>query len=184
MNKSKLTHAVLQHPTDLVFAVTDTSVLHLLTVLKTQTITLDDYTIQFAIIGESHCITVSHQDQLVTQEVLACTDIPEILQAHSHKFVKLEPYQHTNQAYRARIWFTDRLQDDFLKDCDELRLDFPEMFGELPFTQIRWKTSDTTIQWRTVHVYPLQTHTTYVYTETYFDLTGRNNCERINGTNA
>ena len=131
MNKSKLTHSVLQHPTDLVFAVVDTSVLHLLTVLKTQTVTIGDYTIQFAIIGESHTI-----------------------------------------------------QADFWTDCDELCLNFPEMFGQIPFTKIQWMTSDTNIQWRTIHVYPLQTHTTYVYTDTYFDLTGRNNHERINGINA
>jgi len=184
MNKSKLTHSILQHPTDLVFAVMDTSVLHLLTVLKTQTIVMGDYTIQFTIIGESHCITVSHKGQFVMQEVLACTDIPEILQAHSHKFVKLEPYQHTNQTYRARMWFTNVMQDDYWADYDELSLDFPVMFGQIPFTKIQWMTSDTTVQWRTIHVYPLQTHTTYVYTESFFDLTERNNYERINDTDA
>jgi hypothetical protein len=177
MNNSKLTHSVLQHPTDLVFAVTDIDVAPLLTILKTQTITISDYAIQLSIIGESHCITVSHKGQFVMQEILACTDIPEILQAHSHKFAKLESYQHTKPEYRGRVWFTNRIQgDQWTSEC-ELILNFPEMYGQIPFTKIQWMTSETSFQWRTVHVYPLQTHTTYVYTESFFDLTERNNNE-------
>lgn len=170
MNDSELIQPILQLPTDLVFAVTDYSVLELLTVLKTQTVKIAYYTIYFAIIGESHCITVFHHDEFVMQEVLACTDIPDILQADSHKFATLEPYQHTKQDYRARVWFADRLQQARWQNQDELKMDFPEMFGQIPFTKIQWEISHTSIQWRTIHVYPLQTHTTYVYTASYFDL--------------
>ena len=184
MNNSKLTQSVLQHPTDLVFAVMDTDVMPLLTVLKIRSVMYGEYSIQFAIIGESHCITVFHKGQLITQEVLACTDIPDILQADSHKFAKLEPYQHAKQGYRTCVWFAESMQDDLFQAQDGLRMDFPEMFGHIPFTQIQWMTSETSIQWRTIHVYPLQSHIIYVYTETFFDITERNNNERINGTDA
>ena len=184
MNNFKLTQSVLQHPTNLIFAVTGTDIVSLLTVLKMQTVTIADYTIQFAIIGESHCITLFHQGEFVLQEVLACTDIPDILQADSHKFAKLEPYQYQRQGYKAHVWFTNSMQHDHWQHHDDLALDFPEMFGCIPFTKIQWKTSKTNIQWRTIHVYPLPTQITYVYTETFFDLTERNNNERINRTNA
>jgi len=184
MNNSKLTQSVLQHPTDLIFAVTNADVLSLLTVLKTKTAINADYAIQFSIIGESHCITVFYQGKFVLQEVLACTDIPDILQADSHKFVKLEPYQIKKKGYQAHVWFADSMQVDNWQHHDSLTLDFPEMFGYIPFTKIRWKASNASIQWRTTHVYPLRTHITYVYTETFFDLTERNNNERINRTNA
>ena len=137
MNNSELTQPVLQYPTDLVFAVTDYSVLELLTVLKTQILKIANYTIHLVIIGESHCITVFHHEEFVMQEVLACTDIPEIMQAHSHKFAKLEPYQHTNQNYQARVWFADTIQNNHWQDQDELKMDFPKMFGQIPFTKIQ-----------------------------------------------
>lgn len=168
---TELTQPILQYPTDLVFAVTDKNALQLLTVLKTEEIHVDDYLIHFAIIGESHCISIYHQDTLLKQEILACTDIPAILQADSHKFAKLESYDRSEHNYRARVWFSDKLQLSSLENEHVLKLDFPEMFGEVPFTQIQWQSSDTQIHWQTTHVYPLGTHTTYVYTESFFDLT-------------
>lgn len=175
--KTQLTHPILQYPTDLVFAVMEADVSHLLTVLKTETVNVGDYTIRFAIIGESHCITVLHQKQLILQEVLACTDIPVILQANSHKFAKLDMHHHIETDYQAHIWFADELIKADWDDQGVIKMDFPEMFGQVPFTQVTWQVSRSDIQWRTTHVYPLKTHTTYVYTESKFDLTGRSNNE-------
>jgi len=177
MENIELTQSILQYPTDLVFAVLNRDVSSELTVLKTQQVMVDDYSIQFAIIGESHCITVLYQEELLMQEVLACTEIPAILQAQSHKFAKLEPYCFTATGYRSRVWFADRYNTLGWQPQHHIRIDFPEMFGQIPFTEIGWTVEDDSIQWRTTHVYPLKTHTTYVYTDTVFDLTERSNNE-------
>lgn len=175
--KTELTQPILQYPTDLVFAVLEYDVSSLLTVLKREIVHIDDYCFQFAIIGESHCITVEHEGCLIRQEVLACTDIPAILQANSHKFAKLNMYQYQEQDYETRVWFTDTLDVMDWDNQSVLRMDFPEMFGQVPFTQVQWQIAQRTIAWRTTHVYPLETHTTYVYTASQFDLTGRSSNE-------
>lgn len=175
--KTELTHPILQYPTDLIFAVMEHDVSSLLTVLKTEVVRMGDYIIHFAIIGESHCITVTHRGQFIRQEVLACTDIPAILQANSHKFAKLDLYQHEEHGYEVRVWFADALETMDWENQGLLRMDFPEMFGQIPFTQVQWQVTPSSIRWRTTHVYPLDTHTTYVYTTSQFDLTGRSSNE-------
>ena len=112
MENIELTQPILQYPTDLVFAIMAEDVSAQLTILKTASLAVDDYQIDFTIIGESHCITVSRDGQFVMQEVLACTEIPQILQAQSHKFAKLEPYCFTQSGYRSQVWFTDVLTVD------------------------------------------------------------------------
>lgn len=175
--KTQLTHPILQYPTDLIFAITQCDVSQQLTTLKTQTVKVADYTFEFTIIGESHCITLLHQNKFIQQEVLACTDIPAILQADSHKFDKLDMYHYQKPNYQARVWFSDIYAELDRYQQDTLRMDFPEIFGQIPFTEIRWHSSQSMMQWRTTHVYPLQTHTTYVYTESSYDLTERSNNE-------
>ncbi len=175
MENIELTQPILQYPTDLVFAVMAEDVSSQLTTLKTTELVIGDYHIRFTIIGESHCITVMHDDQLILQEVLACTEIPQILQAQSHKFAKLEPYCFKQMGYRSQVWFANTLAMSDWQPQEQLRLDFPDMFGQTPFTSIVWLTNQQAIRWRTTHVYPLPTHTTYVYSETVFDLTERSN---------
>lgn len=184
MNKLGYTQPILQYPTDLIFTVMTDDVSNLLTILKSQQIHQADYVIDFSIIGESHCITISYQEQLILQEVLACTDIPRILQADSHKFVKLEPYQCKRPNYQSHIWFTEQKQIHHWQPQQTLRMDFPEMFGEIPFTEIAWQINESSIQWRTTHVYPLETHITYVYSESLFDLKERSQNECINRTDS
>lgn len=177
MENIELTQPILQYPTDLVFAVIAEDVASKLTILKTASIAVGDYHIDFAIIGESHCITVSRDGQFIMQEVLACTEIPQILQAQSHKFAKLEPYGLSLVGYRSQVWFANVLTADEWQAQHHIRMDFPDMFGQIPFTEVRWAIDGQSIRWRTTHVYPLETHTTYVYSETTFDLTERSKNE-------
>lgn len=177
MENIELTQSILQYPTDLVFAVTQVDVSTELTILQSQDVVLDDYLIKFAIIGESHCVTVLRRGQLVLQEVLACMEIPQILQAESHKFATLKPYCFTRLGYRSQVWFADCLDVSGWQPQQSIRLDFPEMYGQIPFTKVGWVVRSNSLQWRTIHVYPLETHTTYVYSETFFDLTERSNNE-------
>ena len=177
MNSSKIRQPIYQVPTDLVFAITTYDVSNLLTVFKTKTFCKGDYEFEFAIIGESHCITIFHQGRFVLQEVLACTNIPAIVQADSHKFAKLEPYLHTKQDYQARVWFRDSLQNDPIESHGEMKLDFPEVYGQIPFTHVQWIMLESSICWRTTHVYPLEPSTKYVYTESCFALNERSTDE-------
>lgn len=173
MNKHQLSQTIMQYPTELVFASSKVAVDHLLTVLDQRCVVFGEWSFQFAIIGESHFVTIRHRDEFVMQEVLACTDIPAILQADSHKFDKLETYTQEKQNYRARVWFSEEGESIVFDNWSgQFNLIFPETFGQIPETQVVWICDERRIEWRTMHVYPQPETTTYVYTESQFDLNG------------
>lgn len=171
MNKYQLSQTIIQYPTELVFASSSVAVDHLLTVLDQRYVVFGDWSFQFAIIGESHFVTVQYRDEFVMQEVLACTDIPAILQADSHKFDKLETYTQEKQNYRAQVWFSEKQESIAFDNLSgQFNLIFPKTFGQTPETQVVWTIEERRIVWRTLHVYPQPEITTYVYTESQFDL--------------
>ncbi len=172
MNEKSLTQTIIQYPTDLVFALMTVDVSSQLTILAQKSFYLHNWLFDFAIIGESHFVTIKHHNKFVMQEVLACTDLPVILQAESHKFAKLETYQVNKVAYQASVEFSSSLPTNTLSKeiSGHLDLSFPEVFGVIPSTHVQWSYHEQLVTWQTLHVYPLENHVTYVRTQSQFDL--------------
>lgn len=170
MNEKSLSQAVIQYPTDLIFAVLAEDVSSQLTILRRASFFVREWQFEFAIIGESHYVTIKRWDEFFMQEVLACTDLPAILQAESHKFAKLEAYQLNKQGYRSQVDFSSSNQMLSKEITGKLEMSFPAIFGVIPTTRVQWSYDKEQVRWETLHVYPLEDHTSYVFTHSEFDL--------------
>lgn len=145
-----------QNPTDLILAILCTDTQLPLTVLDQSTIQHHHLTVTFQIIGESHAVHIAHQEKLILQEILACIDIPANQATHHHAFNQLAPHDYNIPNYCTTISFDTHNIDDSipLLSNPSLEVRFPAIYGHQPITQIEWNTTDHSINWKTLHLYP------------------------------
>lgn len=165
-------HTVQQKPTDLVLTILATALPDTVTILKTDKITINQWSFEFSIIGESHVVTVNREERLQFHEMLACVHVPEIHCTHYYPFHTLHAHHHNTQGYSVDVAFaplpTWTLPDTSI--TPHLEVAFPMVWGKMPITRIAWDYDNDQITWWTLHVYPERDTTTYVHTKSQFQL--------------
>lgn len=150
-------------------------------ILKTQVVAYGDWQFTFAIIGESHVITVRRAGQVILREMLACAYIPQNQCIHNHPFVTGDNHNYADAALRYQINVTFLASEPPpITAKDQIQVAFPEIWGRIPITQIGWQrwrgqhnqAAISTVRWWTLHTYPHRTGSvTYVSTASSLDLT-------------
>jgi hypothetical protein len=166
---TKLTTSVIQHPQDLVLAVVPDNALPLMVVLQQSGHHFHDWLFQFAIIGESHHIRVEHGGKWVLNEVLACVEVAEAECLHYQPFADLRPHRYQTANYQVQVDFGEKPRWT-VPDTNvfELKYVFPQTFGQQPLTRIRWRQTENTVHWWTLHTYAEAEKMVYVHTASVF----------------
>lgn len=159
---------IIQRPEDLMLAVVEYDLSAGFTVFKQQEIRYEDVAVQFAIIGESHIITVLRDEQVVLQEILACVTFPPEIQAH--RFDDLGEYTENRHHYGVHVRFATGEADIAPLGKDAIEYEFPTILGQSPLTRINWSCSGRIIQWWTLHRYITEQSSIDVRTQSNFAL--------------
>lgn len=163
---------VAQDPRGLMFGVLSTP--HLpceVRIVREQHVQLDGADVRLRIIGESHWITLSHQDGSLLHEMLACVSLPPAACVVHQSFAELQPFQHQQVGYSASVRFMP-MQHRLVglgAGQEQIEVVFPRMLSDdcSPFTRIWWTVSAEIISWRTIHVYPGTSGPLAVLTESH-----------------
>lgn len=163
---------VYQHPKDLVLAVYHGQPKQNMLILKQQTLHIENWQIEFRIIGESHAVLISDQHgQIQFSEVFSCLPVDSAQCVHYQNFETLEPYQLNTSSYQVAVSIDTHLPH-WPNDVhiSQMQVDFPSVHGTTPFTRVSWQHRANQIQWWTIHTYPFDSTTTNVYTHSIFDI--------------
>lgn len=159
-----------QDPRDLALTIILGKLQTPLTILKRHTLTLGTWHLNFHIIGESHLVTIEHDQQPVLCEVLACADI-KATAAYHHTFRDLASHCYEQPGYSVHVDFDDSTDTLAPSGSDNLlEMVFPDIEDKSPITQVLWeKVGENTLQWQTLHVYPYNDRLICVRSLSYFD---------------
>lgn len=160
--KASMLPLIEQDPTSLSFGFLSDSIQLHLNVLQAQVVHCGAWRFVFQIVGESHRVLIYQEDILVHQEVLAC--IPLVAQDCQHyaQFASLQDYQLQAQPYQFDIRFSTENVPLFSQV--DMEVDFPQLHGVTPVTQLRWNDTGKSMRWWTLHLYPRSTDTVTVLT--------------------
>lgn len=158
--------AIHQDPRRLTLSLLEQEIELPITILESQEVIVGEWTIDFAIIGESHQVTIRHGKVFVVREVLACVAMPNREDVKAHSFSDLQPYRHQHRGYQVEVSFTNKTVP--LWDDVQLTMRFPTVYGQQPLTQIRWQILVDRVQWQTLHVYPLPQRSVTVLSRSYW----------------
>lgn len=151
---------VYQKPSDLELAIADQQIPVHFTIYKSRLIRAKKIRAIFRIIGESHWITLEHEDGAVFHEALACIRMPTCNLMHHHCFSLQQPHRFSNDYYAIRVEFHHALPGKHQTAFDEapplLKMEFPPIYGQIPVTQINLSQVDGYLYWSTLHLYPRQ----------------------------
>ena len=159
---------IIQRPEDLMLVVVENDISTDFTVFKQQEIQYKDIAVQFAIIGESHVITVRRDGWVVLQEILACATFPPEIQAH--RFDDLGEHTENRHNYSVHVRFSRGEADIAPLEKDAIEFEFPAMWGQSPLTRINWSCSERVIRWWTLHRYVTEQNFIEVHTQSNFAL--------------
>ena len=145
----------IQSPTDLVLAVFTSDPLFPVTVLKKADTIVGNWHFILAILSESHLVQIKHHDSVILQEVLMCSQLTSDNNVHTHSFSDLQSHQYTRPGYSTKVTFGHNslwlpLQPG--ETC--IKAEFPEVYNQVPTTQIAWSIGAGVAKWRTQHLYP------------------------------
>lgn len=163
----KFTH---QQPNDLVLGIFNKPLAIPLTVLQEGILHLGLWRFVFQIIGESHCVQIQKDGNLVWQEVLACVPLVAADCTHYRSFDTLDSHHFSDKAYSIQVGFAiSETQPLPLLDAPDLEVLFPTRVGQPPVTQIRWeRLGKVMVRWWTRHVYPGEGQTVVVQSYSEF----------------
>lgn len=148
-----------QSPRDLILAVHDVDVSRQFTILRQQHVPIKQMTLTFSIIGESHIVTVKENGRIKLQEILACISLQNPL----HCFHDLKDYRYITEDYGVVVMFST--QPYPMPDGPGIEIIFPKIQGQQPITRIQWQILEDHVKWWTLHTYPDQSGSIYVYTQ-------------------
>ena len=165
-----------QNPPDLVLAVLpDHMQLDLsLTILRHEVLRVGGWAFTFHIIGESHLVRVTYDDQPVLCELLACIRVQDDVCSHHHAFTDLCGHGYTSLGYSVEVSFDGQLREQFGKQGIEV--EFPKMDGQTPVTRIEWQhdAESGRVRWQTLHLYPQKQGVIGVRSISHFNLSNYN----------
>ncbi len=151
-----------QDPTSLSFGILSDSIQLQLNVLQEQVVTCGDWRFVFQIVGESHRVLIYHNDTVLQQEVLACIPLLAEDCQHYAQFEHLQDYQLNTSPYQFDIRFSTENVPLFTQV--DMEVDFPQLHGVTPVTQLRWDDTGKSMRWWTLHLYPRSQDTVTVLT--------------------
>lgn len=164
---NNLLKAVNQRPQDLKLAIVTTDNLPATKNLLEQNLFIDDWSIRFAIIGESHRVRIDYQGQFIMEEMLACITVPSMDCQHYHGFDDLQTHDFEQSAYHVSV----SMQKDMTiwQDIEnQISYRFPEIDGIQALTKIQWHYTGKSISWRTLHTYTESGNILCVYSDSNY----------------
>lgn len=154
--------AIYQKPNALVLGVIHGELPVALTILAQRWLTVGRWRLGFHIIGESHFVRIETAGAPPLHEVLACVDLPAAQLAHHHEFTDLTAHTYQAGRYQVEVDFTGNRP--MPKNALFMQLEFPQVYGQIPLTQIHLEQTRQTVRWWTLHLYPELHNTTKVQT--------------------
>ncbi len=105
------------------------------------------------IIGESHWLTVKHDEEELFHEVLACEKLPDVGFEHAQNLTEGK-YAYEAGGYTVKIYseVVKTVPKPFFGESMEYA--FPETNGEIPITRLSWVSFSDVFVLDTVHSYP------------------------------
>lgn len=159
---------IVQRPQDLILAVVINDVLPDSQILVQKMWFYDDWQIRFAIIGESHRVSLTYQGQFVMEEMLACADISLQTCQHHYQLSDLRPHHYQRKNYTVAINVSDTIALWQTQD-NEIQFVFPAINGKESLTKLQWQATQTSIQWRSLHSYICDGELVCVYSQSQYD---------------
>src|SRR5688572_32359254 len=92
--------SIPQKAQDLVLAIVENDALPTMRVLVSESVQIAAWRFDFAIIGESHYVRISHEGQLVMREILACMALKAEDCKLYQPFSDLAPFAYQEGAYQ------------------------------------------------------------------------------------
>jgi hypothetical protein len=160
-------NAVYQLSSDLELGVTNRELDCAVTVLDQKALDCGPWRFTFSIIGESHTVRIERNGVLVWQEILACVKLSPDNLIHYFPLKKLGDHSWECGSYTTKIRCDETPLDLWAVD-DELRIDFPVVYGKLPYTWVGWSATANRVRWQTLHVYQYSRCTVHVSSESSF----------------
>jgi hypothetical protein len=157
---------VYQQAHDLVLGVLTQETAAPLTIFQEATLARDLWRVRFTIIGESHWIRIENEGRLVLQEVLACVPLKATECLHHHPCQNRQAHHFAWQNYQVDLHFGS--DPRFPSSKTGLRVEFPQILGQTPFTALRWEEKADALHWWTLHTYPQVGQTVCVRTFSRF----------------
>src|SRR5687768_584771 len=130
--------SIPQKAQDLVLAVVENDALPSMRVLLSESLQLAAWRFDFAIIGESHYVRISHEGRLVMREILACLPLKAEDCKLYQPFGNLEPFAYQESAYQVAVAFESRVPV-WTQEEQCLSYQFPVTHGKVPETRIQWQ---------------------------------------------
>ena len=147
-----------QEPADLYLLVADRADLGRLTVLQRETIIWRDLEVTFAVLSESHSVTLRRNGRVILHELLSCIgaggDEPPL---HCHGFGDGGSHSYVRNEYAIDVTVARLQGDGGTPPHANLRVDFPNPAGgsTTPFTSVHWEAGCEELRWSTIHRYAL-----------------------------
>ncbi|MGB7339098.1 MAG: DUF2617 family protein [Phototrophicaceae bacterium] len=162
---------IIQRPHDLILAVCHSDTLPETTALVSRAITIDNWCINFVIIGESHRVQLSHDGHFVMEEMLACATLPDDTTIYQHSFDDLSDHYLSTAHYNVAVWMSNQLQ--WQSNDHEIAYTFPTINTLQPITRIQWDIRPDVIHWRTLHTYYYNNQDIYIYSASRYQFQKR-----------
>lgn len=160
MTETSIT-AVEQHPADLRLYVFTDDAPHSLRILSQHTEQLMTrgglLSATFCVVGESHMVTLRLAGRVVLREVLACVRLSAARCLHQHACNSMTPHQFSTAQYQVALCFNTPLALPAAPRAAVsglLSVAFPEIWGRIPVTEVRWHALPDRLRWWTLHTYP------------------------------
>ncbi len=171
VNHIVMIEPIHQDPADLALTIAAGKLAAPLTILKQETVRLNEWTLTFHIIGESHLVTIARDEQPVLCELLACVEVAAGSCLHQHHFGDLAAHRYEQPGYSIAVRFNDCADDEpALPGDGALEVKFPATAGHTPLTRIIWsQTGEHGLRWRTLHLYPGESGLVCVHSVSHFD---------------
>lgn len=149
---NKLLKAINQRPQDLKLAIVTEDKLPSTINLVEKSQIIDDWSIRFSIIGESHRVRIDYQGQFMMEEMLACITVPSENCQHYHGFDDLQAHDFEQAVYHVCVSM-QRNRNPWQEAQNEISYSFPEINGIQALTKIQWHYTHSSVSWRTLHTY-------------------------------
>jgi hypothetical protein len=147
-----------QEPSDLYLLIAERADLGRLTVLRHETVIWRDIEVTFAVLSESHAVTLCRNGRVVLHELLSCIGAGgEALPLHCHGFGDGLPHSYAHNGYAIDVAVERLCGNGGTPPSANLRVDFPNPAGggTTPFTSVHWEADGEVLRWSTVHRYAL-----------------------------
>jgi hypothetical protein len=159
--------SIQQDAQDLLLALVQAEPLPEMRVLLAESWQYQAWRFDFAIIGESHYVRITHEGKLVMLEVLACIRLKAEQCKLYQPLLEMQPFAYQESAYQVAVRFDNRLPD-WSQQKNSLRYHFPITHGQIPQTRIQWQHEAGRLRWQTLHSYPEEARLITVLSESEF----------------